>query len=328
MSNWGFLFNSWFSSTSQNNDTFINAILDNLIDSENIPSHLYRASNRKYFDSEKYPMPKMAYSPIWFSLNAESVNFYARTYNKKSTKLEDEIIFFEYQLMPSYKILKIRNDDNSLNEELMKIIVDHIINKIKNDGNKMTNIINKLISNDKYKYLTHDEIEKNILNDSEIINKITNVFKGIYKNERTNDKFIDELLFQEIINEMMHLNIVERYNVVGFWNGYTMNESPDPTPEEIIIIANRMRECLTPILSEDEIEIQEKNKNPKRVNIIKTQEEKIRRKEEKNKNKTKRNLMVTRIETENNEIGGGKKYKKNKNKTNKKSKNKKIKNKK
>ena len=233
---------------SRNNDINF-AVRDNLIDTENITSHLYRASNRKYFDRENYPIPKMIYSPIWFSLNRESVDFYVRTYNRDGKHHDDEVIVLKYQLKPNYKILKMRNENENgqIDKELMKIIVDHVIYKIRNDKDKIKNIINKIKENVNLKYLTHDEYTQNILNDEEILNRVLNTFKGIYSNKRTNMKFIDELLFQEIINEMMHLNLIETCNIVGFWNGFTINDSPDPTPQEIILINNRMRDCLIPM---------------------------------------------------------------------------------
>ena len=243
---------NWFSLTSkpeQNDDEFINAVVNNLIDTENINLNLYRASNRKYFDVENYPIPKMVDSPIWFALNRESVDFYMRTYDRKTKNFEDEIIVNEYQLRPNYKILKIKdeNKNGQMDQELMKIIVDHVVYKIRNDEDKIKNIINKIKEDGNFKYLTHDENTQNILNDESILNNILNTFKGIYSDKRTNMKLIDELLFQEIINEMIRLNLIERYHIVGFWNGFTMNASPDPTPQEIIIINNKMKECLIPI---------------------------------------------------------------------------------
>ena len=137
MSSWGFPFTSWFSSSSQNDDKFINAVKDNLIDTENIKIPLYRSSKRQYFDSENYPIPKMVYSPIWFALNKDDVIFYMKTY--ETTKTSSGIIV-EYNLNPNYKILNLRKENRELDKQIMKILVDHVIDKIRNDNDKIRNI--------------------------------------------------------------------------------------------------------------------------------------------------------------------------------------------
>ena len=202
---------SWFFQSKKNNDenNFTKAIIDNLINTENIPSNLFRAS--AYFDVKNYPIPKKPYSPIWFSLYRNDVKGYANTYkvdteNPQNTYDRDtenpkkKIIIVEYIIInPNYKIVNIRNDDNQINKPLMKIIVDYVVDKIRNDENKKKIILDTLKSKKKYNYLIHDEYSQNILSDTEIINRVLNIFKGIYSDNRTNEKILDELLFQEII---------------------------------------------------------------------------------------------------------------------------------
>jgi hypothetical protein len=264
---------SWLFTSRNNDDNFINAIINNLIDTEDIRLNIYRASNRKYFDVQHYPIPKMPYSPIWFSLKKEDVESYVKTYDRNTKNPDDEVIFLEYEFRPNYKILKIRNDDGQLNKELMKILVDHVVDKIKNDEDKKINILNQLKSDIKFKHWTYDQYSENLFSDTEIIKNVLNTFKGIYSNQRTSEKIIDELLFQEIINEMMRLNLIERYELVGFWNGFTVNDSPEPTPEEIIIIGNRMRDCLVPIV--DLITIDKKRE--REINSYERQNKRTRR---------------------------------------------------
>lgn len=304
---------SWlFSSSGSNDDLFINAVKDNLIDTENIKKILYRASEKKYFDRNLYPIPKMVYSPVWFSLNEEDVIFYIKNHDAKLSS----IMSIEYNFKPNYKILNLQREDRRLNREIMKILVDHVISKIENDNIKKQNISNKIKENDSVKNLLYDEVSGNILSDENIVSVVLNEFRGIYKDERTNYKLIDELLFQEIINEMMRLNLVERYNIVGFWNGFSLIKfrDDDVIPEEIVIIGNRMRECLEPINnlmnnSNDEL-ISEEKINIKRRTVGQTQEEKIQGNIK--SKQSKRNKKMSELRSSN--IIGGKKYKKNKNK--------------
>ena len=313
----------WGSSRLQNiDDKFINAIISNLIDTQDVQSNLYRVSDKQYFDDEKYPIPKMQYSPIWFSLDESSTKMY------KGFRDQDKIVL-EYNFKPNYKILKMRNDNVEMNKPLMKIIVDYVINKILNDEDKIQNIIDKIKNNDTVAPLTGTNSvgvngrERIIFSDDEIINRVLNIFEGIYGDDRTGYKFIDELLFQEIINQMMRLNLIERYNIVGFWNGRTQSFAEYPTPEEIIIIANRMRECLTPVIKEQPqpIVLEQLTKTKfKEANISKPQETKIREKTKKNKTErqSKLNKLRTQVlneSSESSEIIGGKKNKsKNKSK--------------
>jgi hypothetical protein len=343
----------WCQPSSQSeNKIFIDAITENLIDTKNVVEQgvklpLYRASKIKYFDrNDYYPISKIdeysyGYAPIWFALSKQSVIFYARTYGRNSPVYEDNIIILEYKLKPNRKILKIRNEYGQINNNLMKIIVDHVINKIINDktGIKKNNIIDKIKKSDDFIHLRES-------NDSIILNEIFNIFRGIYTNNRTGIKLVDELLFQEIINEMICLNLIETFNIVGFWIGFTLIDGPDPIEQEIIIIDNQMRDCLKPlkiysvrsmlsgeakiILNEDEYDyeegkseelLSEKNTTQqkfKKVNV-ETSKERREKKTIKDKNKRETQLNKNRIQLLNtNEqfVGGIKNKNKNKNKKN------------
>ena len=315
-----------FSTRSQNNEgegAFIHAITSNLIDTESITKSLYRTSEKQYFDEEFYPRPKpnTNYSPIWFSLNEQDCLFYMKTHTSKLNSM----ILVNYSVKPDYKILNLRQENNQLNLEVMQILVDHVINVIQKDNIKSTNIINKMKTDNTVKGLIANK------NDTAILQDLLDRFKGIYQNTRTNYKLIDELLFQEIINEMIRLNLVKDLNIIGFWNGFSLipYHNDDVIPEEIVIIANRMRECLQlirvidnssptiesvnpePPIEEQPIEepINKDQMNPKIKSIAQLNEKKkkkIKKKNEIKKNKRQEKLNSLRIPP----YIGGKKYKK------------------
>lgn len=321
---------SWFfSSSSLNNSEFTNAIVNNLIDTQDIINPLYRVSIRKYFDQEYYPIPKTVNSPIWFTLNVNDVISYLRQYKQIRTATfeninpqldeygiyyssnsdnENDNVIVKYNLNPNYKILKLRLDNREMDKQTIKIIVEYIIDKIKNDSSKTAHLISRAKENEEIQ----PHLERN--DDTYILNYIFNEFKGIYNDKRTAVKFIDELLFQELVEQMEILNLIERYNIVGFWNGFSyINMSDEVIPEELVIISSRMKECLSPMIRHAEPleQNQNQNQNIKTVNISKTMDEKIAIKNKQNKSKRDQELRTRR------NINGGSKYKNRKYKTKK-----------
>lgn len=316
---------------SGNDINFTNAIVENLIDTENIQTHLYRTSESKHFDMKNYPIPKpiptnhVQISPIWFSLNREEAEKYKRTFEElEENSHENKFIILEYFVKSGYKLLNLKKSDGEINNSLLQILVDYVINQLKNNTDKINYFIDRC-KEEEFKYLS-----KYNYNDAK--NHIFELFRNVYTENR-NSRLIDELVFKEIISEMDNKNLIRTHNIVGFWNGYTMivGAFSDIIPEEIIIMSSRMEECLIPMVENSQkMEEEENKKNIKNVNISKIQNEE-RRNKFLEKGKKGRQLTANRkrqeIIDESSEIYGGKtnKNKKIKNKKTVKNKNKKIK---
>lgn len=336
---------SWFFSSPDkltNDDKFINAIQEHLIDTQDIQLSLYRASRIKYFDSEHYPISKNINSPIWFTVKIyDVVNYFNNYYTTHMPICMENVIpniekngyyilnisnnennpkIIKYNLNPGYKILNLRLANGSIDSKTIKIIADYAIDKIRNDDSKKQYIIDRA-KKDEELMLDIETGQKN--NDVFILNNVIKHFEKIYNDDRTGIRLADELLFEEIIFQMVRLNLVQRFNIVGFWNGYSnIFEGRDPVPEEMIIINSRMRECLTPMVKTvDPIQVNPIQVNPvqqesiKKVNIVEPQEEKIKKNMQ--QKKKKRGSELDRLRK-----NGGK------NKKTKKIKNKKVKTKK
>lgn len=207
-----------FKEAIKNNLIEMNSLTDN---KSNSIDYLYRVGR---IDEEYFPN-RGPNDPIWFAMNEDDNKYYY----EKFINPHRQCIKYEIEKNANKKILNLRNPNGYLNSELMKILIEHIINQI----DKTIFIPKGLIieNNNKNKY---------------------DIFRRYYDGTLDDGK-IDDFIFKSIITEMNRIDEIKLFDVVGFLVGKrqinSLNYTSDTDiPPEMILINGKIKECLTPIL--------------------------------------------------------------------------------
>jgi hypothetical protein len=222
-------------------ESFETAILNNLIDIDIIKKPITRHAKDEYFDEDGYPIDSNPEQPIWFT-DETGINIYTRDPRRQNNHKTQSYTFNEYT---GYKLINMTNTNDHtilnntygsdtnvwLNRDLMKQLVDYLIDKLKSTGEMRAGVVLTKIR-DKSITITEEDL------------------RAIY-NTRTTNTSLEIYLFSKLFEEIEEMNR-KRNNmkIIGFYNGNSAQDF-DTLPLEFIILNKYVRSSITPIRYEN-----------------------------------------------------------------------------
>lgn len=226
-------------------------IFSDLIDTSTINKVIMRIRNIKYFDSEGYPIQDPD-EPVWFTdqngISTYESYIYGSKYTIKEYKFKKDTNYNlinvtnvevnDFNLLTEYISMNDMSSDQTdkmlLKQEAIESMVECVIRKLKKNGEMDPdgNVTTQIRGHNKT--ITERELKKICI-----------------KGERGKDGDVERYLFKKIFEELDNFGILEKYNIIGFYNGISWQEEPPgmmsrlpPLPSEIIILSKYVKSSM------------------------------------------------------------------------------------
>jgi len=225
-------------------------IFSDLIGTSTINKVIMRIRNIDYFDSEGYPIQNPD-EPVWFT-DENGISRYesyirGSKYTIKKYKFKKDTNYNlinvtnvevnDFNLLTEYISMNDISSDQKtkmlLKQEAIESMVECVIRKLKTTGEMDTDGKVTTQINGHNKTITERELKKICI-----------------KGERGRDGNVERYLFKKIFEELDNFGILEKYNIIGFYNGISWQyevlglEALPPLPSEIIVLSKYVKSSM------------------------------------------------------------------------------------